>query len=109
MNRQGTVNRPADVPESVWTDFLVIRNAKKAPLTQTALAGIEREAVKAGLSLGDALAVCCERGWQAFRADWIPQPSRASPNRRETTEEHNRRAFAEWLGEPTDDARTIDA
>ncbi len=33
----------------------------------------------------------------------------ARPPRRETTEEHNRRAFAQFLGEPVDDGRTIDA
>ena len=31
------------------------------------------------------------------------------PRGRETTEEHNRRAFAQFLGEPFDDGRTIDA
>ena len=61
---------PADVPAEVFVDFLTIRKSKRAPLTNTALAGIRREADKAGLSLADALAVCCERGWVGFRADW---------------------------------------
>lgn len=62
--------RPDFVPEQVWADFLAIRRANRAPLTETALAGIEREAVQAGLSLADALAVCCERGWRGFKAEW---------------------------------------
>lgn len=61
---------PDDVPAEVFADFLTIRKSKRAPLTNTALAGIRREADKAGLSLADALAVCCERGWVGFRADW---------------------------------------
>jgi len=61
---------PAEVPAGVFADFLAIRKAKRAPLTATALAGIGREAAKAGLGLADALAVCCERGWVGFRADW---------------------------------------
>lgn len=61
---------PADVPIEVFADFLTIRKSKRAPLTNTALTGIRREAGKAGLSLADALAVCCERGWVGFRADW---------------------------------------
>lgn len=98
------------MPEGVWADFLAIRKAKRSPLNATALRGIEREARKAGLTLAEAIAKCCERGWQGFEAAWVAgQPSaRASP-RRETTEEHNRRAFAEFLGETEDDGRTIDA
>lgn len=81
------VNRPDGVTELVWSDFLAIRRAKKAPLTATALAGIEREAAKAGMTLADALAVCCERGWQALRADWLAQPARASPAKRSSAVE----------------------
>lgn len=63
--------RPESVTELVWSDFLAIRRAKKSPMTETALSGIEREAKKAGMTLADALAVCCERGWQSFRAEWV--------------------------------------
>ena len=52
-------------------DFKALRKAKKAPLTQTAIDGIQREAKKAGLSLQDALAMACERGWTGFKADWV--------------------------------------
>jgi hypothetical protein len=81
------VSRPDGVTELVWSDFLAIRRAKKAPLTATALSGIEREAQKAGMTLGSALSICCERGWQAFRSDWIVQPARASPKPRSSAVE----------------------
>lgn len=58
------------VPSEVVRDFKAIRKAKKAPITETAMAGIRREAEKAGLSLHAALALCCERGWSGFKADW---------------------------------------
>ena len=61
---------PEGVPPSIWSDFLKLRAAKKAPLTATALRGIQREADKARITLSDALAVSCEAGWQSFRADW---------------------------------------
>ena len=61
---------PEGVPQSIWTDFLKLRAAKKAPLTATALRGIQREADKARITLSDALSVSCEAGWQGFRADW---------------------------------------
>jgi uncharacterized protein YdaU (DUF1376 family) len=69
--RVRAIAKPDGVDESVWVDFLQIRKAKKSPLTQTAIDGITREAAKAGLTLGNALAVCCERGWQGFKADWM--------------------------------------
>lgn len=71
--------KPGDVLDAVWTDFLAIRKAKRAPLTATALRAIESEAAKAGLSLNAALVECCARGWQGFRADWIGPKPRASP------------------------------
>lgn len=75
---------PADVPAEVFADFLAVRKAKRAPLTNTALAGIRREADKCSLTLEDALAVCCERGWVGFRADWYADKPAAKPAGRRT-------------------------
>jgi uncharacterized protein YdaU (DUF1376 family) len=65
------VKRPEDVDQDVWDDFLAIRKAKRAVLTQTALDGIQREAGKAGWSLNDAIRETVSRGWQSFKADWV--------------------------------------
>ena len=62
---------PDGVDATVWQDFLKLRKAKKAPVTDTAIDGIRLEADKAGLALGDALAMCCKRGWQGFDASWV--------------------------------------
>ena len=62
---------PINVEEQVWSDFLALRKAKKAPLTLTALAGIKREAEKANWSLNRAIDECVSRGWTAFKADWV--------------------------------------
>ena len=64
------VARPDDVSESVWSDFLDIRKKRRAPLTDTALNGIAKEAERAGLTLEDCLGLCCSRGWQSFNANW---------------------------------------
>jgi len=69
--RSASSLRPSDVSESVWDDFLAIRKAKKSPLTETALKGIRREAGLANLTLEKALQMCCARGWQGFKADWV--------------------------------------
>lgn len=61
----------AGVDGLVAVDWLALRKAKKAPVTETALRGIEREAGKAGLPLSEAIRTCCERGWSGFKADWV--------------------------------------
>lgn len=63
--------KPDDVSsEQIWSDFISLRNARHAPLTETALNIIRKEADKAGISLEQALETCCMRGWQGFKAEW---------------------------------------
>jgi DNA-binding transcriptional ArsR family regulator len=69
-----------NVCESVASDWMQIRKTKKSAITQTALDGIQREADKAGLSLENALRVCCERGWAGFAADWYTNASAGQRN-----------------------------
>jgi hypothetical protein len=92
-NHQGTINKknvaekfiPLDellklgIDAQAAADWLKIRKAKNAPLTQTALNGLIREAGKAGLSVCDAVKLCCERGWQSMRADWLQNGRTQSP------------------------------
>jgi len=68
---KNTVAPPFGVTDSVWQDWLKLRKAKKAAVTQTAIDGIQREADKAGVSLQTVLEMCCERGWTGFKADWM--------------------------------------
>lgn len=87
------------IPESLARDFQAIRKAKRAPLTETALSGIEREAQKAGISLEQAIRICCERGWQSFKADWMTDSKQAAhptqPARAHTDAEETARMLAE--------------
>ena len=70
-NTKNTVTPPVGVADSVWQDWLTLRKAKKAAVTQTALNGIIKEAGKAGISLQAALETCCARGWTGFKAEWL--------------------------------------
>lgn len=65
------VATPVGVSIQTWEDFKTLRKAKKAPITQRVIDGIETEAKKAGWSLERALIECVMRGWQAFKADWV--------------------------------------
>jgi len=64
-------NRPETVSEQVWSDFQTLRRAKKAPITNSAISKIDKEAGKAGILLEAALVECCARGWTGFKADWM--------------------------------------
>lgn len=56
------------VIEQVAKDYCQQR--KKKP-TMTAIEGIHKQAIKAGISLNKALEICCARGWEGFKADWV--------------------------------------
>lgn len=66
--------KPDDVSEKVWADFLIHRKAKAAPVTDSALDGIRREAGKAGWTMEAALGEAMARGWQGFKSDWVDKP-----------------------------------
>ena len=67
---RSSADKPVDVSEEVWQSFKAVRNKKKAAITDLAILGIRREAVKAGITLEEAMTICCERGWASFKADW---------------------------------------
>ena len=70
-NTKNTVVPPIGVTDTVWQDFVSLRKSKKAPISETALNGIIKEAGKAGISLQAALETCCSRGWSGFKAEWL--------------------------------------
>ena len=72
-------DRPDGVAESVWADWIAHRKRKRAHVTETALAGIRREAEAAGMSLEAALAHSITQGWQGFKAEWVTQNRDGKP------------------------------
>ncbi|MGB4064229.1 MAG: hypothetical protein WBK19_10430 [Azonexus sp.] len=61
------------VDDSIAADWLAHRKAKKATVTLTVIDGIKSEAAKARIALSDALAMCCQRGWTGFKAEWVAE------------------------------------
>lgn len=70
-SQRACAQKPDEVSDQVWRDFITMRRAKRAPLTETALKAITREAAKARWPLDSALRECVTRGWQGFKADWV--------------------------------------
>lgn len=62
---------PPDVQEQVWQDWLSLRKAKKASVTETVLNGARQEAQKLGWPLEQFLVEWCTRGSQGLKAEWI--------------------------------------
>lgn len=58
------------VDEQSAKDWLTVRKAKRAPLTETALNELKSEAAKAGITVGEAVAICAKKSWQGFNANW---------------------------------------
>ena len=64
-------------------DWLAVRKAKRAPLTDTAITSLGREANKAGITFAEGVRLCAERGWQALKAEWLERDkqSKHDPHR----------------------------
>jgi len=60
-----------DVPEQIAKDWLAVRKAKRAPLTETVLEELKLEAGKAGITVAEAVAISAKNSWQGFKATWL--------------------------------------
>ena len=65
------VEKPSEVSEQVWVDWLAHRKLKKAVVTKTAITALRREATKAGIGLQEAMEMCVMNGWSGFKASWL--------------------------------------
>ena len=84
------------VPEPLALDWISLRKEKRLPITETAVAGIEREALKAGMPFPEAIRICCEKGWAGFEAIWLLNGNKIGKSRAPPTlAERNKAAFEE--------------
>jgi hypothetical protein len=81
---------PPDVSEQVWNDWLQLRKAKKASVTETVLKGARSEASKIGWSLEQFLIEWCTRGSQGLKAEWLKEKLTKSEERQNVMSELTR-------------------
>jgi len=74
-----TVAMPDGVDPQTWADWLALRKAKKAPVTETVLRGAIAEAAKASMPLTRFLEIWCSRGSQGLQAEWLKPNERSGP------------------------------
>lgn len=70
VNTSASADMFEGINEQIVKDFKILRKSKKAPITETALKAIRREAEKAGVTFEKALEHCCEKSWVGFKAEW---------------------------------------
>jgi hypothetical protein len=98
----------ADVDPQIASDWQALRKQKKAAVTQTAVNGIRSEAKKAGLSMQDALVLCCQMGWGGFKAGWV-ESARAPPATATAKQREAEKFIKEMTGRGRDSGKTIDS
>ena len=69
------------VSPQVAEDWLKVRKAKKAANTETAFKRIQKEIELSGLSADECITIAVERSWQGFKAEWVANYQRQSPQR----------------------------
>lgn len=79
-------------------DWIQLRKAKKAPVTETVIDMMIAESTKANIPLLDALKICCGRGWAAFKAEWIIRDEKGKPQGAWYATEKSINAKGEELG-----------
>jgi len=71
QEKNTTPQRPEDVSDSVWKDWLRHRKGLRASVTETVINRIRKEADKASMPLESVLELMCARGWRGFEAEWV--------------------------------------
>ena len=67
-------DNPHQVPEKLLADWLVLRKAKRAAVTETVWATVNAELAKCaevGITASAAITEALAAGWQGFKADWV--------------------------------------
>lgn len=106
-----SIPAPDGVDVGVWGDWLKLRSAKKAPVTETVVRIASREASKAGMPLERFLEIWCLRGSQGLEAAWLtPDERTVRPQKSAYLREKEAQASA-WMGTPPPwvDGNTIEA
>ena len=70
-NRNSRIEKPEDVSDETWSDWLAHRKAKKALATPRVLEQHRNAAKQQGWTLDDALVECVVRGWTGLKAEWL--------------------------------------
>lgn len=109
-------NWPTPPSEQVWADYLAMRKAKKAPVTQTVinrLGNVLTQCAMNGFTVDDCLSLAIMRNWQGLELDWVLKnsgqiPGAHPPRPQQPTYKNSRERNAERFRETLDYAMGTD-
>ena len=65
------------IPSELFIEYSKVRKDKRAAaFTERMFNGISNQATLAGITVIQAIEICCEKGWTGFNADWIKDKSK---------------------------------
>ena len=65
------LQKPKELTDEFWQDFLAYRKQKKAPVTERVVSLLRKEAKTAGWKLEEVINEMIVRNWTGFKADWV--------------------------------------
>ena len=65
------LQKPEELTDEFWQDFLAYRKQKKAPVTERVVSLLRKEAKTAGWKLDEVINEMMVRNWTGFKADWV--------------------------------------
>lgn len=65
------LQKPEELSDEFWQDFLAYRKQKKAPVTERVVSLLRKEAKTAGWKLEEVINEMMVRNWTGFKADWV--------------------------------------
>ncbi|WP_302295667.1 hypothetical protein [Parasutterella excrementihominis] len=66
-----SLQKPEELTDEFWQDFLAYRKQKKAPVTERVVSLLRKEAKTAGWKLEEVINEMMVRNWTGFKADWV--------------------------------------
>ena len=66
-----SLQKPEELTDEFWQDFLSYRKQKKAPVTERVVSLLRKEAKTAGWKLEEVINEMMVRNWTGFKADWV--------------------------------------
>jgi len=93
---------PSDVDLNTWDDWMRVRKAKKAVMTENVVPRIRVEAAKLGWTLQRAIEECNYKSWSGFNANWILKER----NENGTDKKSKRDRVADAIDEAIEESRT---
>lgn len=65
------LQKPEELTDEFWQDFLAYRKQKKAPVTERVVSLLRKEAKTADWKLEEVINEMMVRNWTGFKADWV--------------------------------------